>query len=66
MSKEITLNVRIDKNGQLHVKPDGTQNEECLDIMEFLQHIPGVSVVETQRIDTEKPGSPKVHERQST
>jgi len=56
MSKEVSLNVRIDTKGRLHVKPDGTQGEECVDLMEFIKSIPGLSVVEMQRIDTDKPG----------
>jgi hypothetical protein len=62
MSKEISLNVRIDTKGRLHVKPDGTQGEECVDLMEFIKTIPGLSIVETQRVDTDRPGD--VHLRQ--
>lgn len=62
MSKEISLNVRIDTKGQLHVKPDGTQGEECVDLMEFIKTIPGLSIVKTERVDTGKPDD--VHLRQ--
>lgn len=62
MSKEVKLNVRIDTKGNLHVKPDGTEGEECVDLMEFIKTIPGLSIIESKRVDTDNPGD--VHLKQ--
>jgi hypothetical protein len=61
MAKEVKLRGRIDKNGDLHVKPEGTQGEECVDLMEFINHIPGLVVVETTRVDTDSPSQGNIH-----
>lgn len=55
MSKQVKLTVRIDKKSDIHMKPEGTQGEECIDLMEFINHIPGLVVVETTRVDTDSP-----------
>ncbi|MBS1722277.1 MAG: hypothetical protein JSS66_04635 [Armatimonadetes bacterium] len=66
MAKEVSLNARIDSSGKLLVKPEGTQGEECIDLMAFLENIPGLKVVETRRLDTDNPNSSVVHEQQNT
>ncbi len=48
MSKEVELNIKIDKNGKVTVEPKGTQGKECLDLMKFLDKIQGINVVETK------------------
>lgn len=47
MSKEVELNITIDKDGKVVVKPTGTQGKECLELMKFLDKIPGLSIVST-------------------
>lgn len=47
MSKEIELNISIDKNGKVTVTPKGTQGKECLDIMKFLDKLNDLVVKET-------------------
>ncbi len=48
MSKEVELNIKIDKNGKVFIEPKGTQGKECLDLMKFLDKIQGINVVETK------------------
>ncbi len=48
MSKEVELNIKIDKNGKVTVEPKGTEGKECLDLMKFLDKIQGINVVETK------------------
>jgi hypothetical protein len=47
MAKEVELNIHIDKNGKVVVEPKGTSGKECLDLMKFLDKIPGFTVKET-------------------
>lgn len=47
MAKEVELNIKIDKNGKITVEPKGTSGKECLDLMKFLDKIPGFEVKET-------------------
>jgi hypothetical protein len=47
MSKEVELNITIDKDGKVIVTPKGTQGKECLELMKFLDKIPGLNVVST-------------------
>lgn len=47
MSKEVELNITIDKDGKVVVTPKGTQGKECLELMKFLDKIPGLNVVST-------------------
>ena len=47
MAKEVELNIKIDKNGRVTVEPKGTSGKECLDLMKFLDKIPGFQVKET-------------------
>jgi acetyl-CoA C-acetyltransferase len=42
MAKEVELNIHIDKNGKVVVEPKGTSGKECLDLMKFLDKIPGL------------------------
>lgn len=51
MAKQVTLKIRIDKNGKLHAEPTGTEGDECLNLMEFIKRIPGISVLEMDRTD---------------
>ncbi len=47
MSKEVELKIKIDVDGKIVVEPKGTQGEECLELMKFLDKIEGFEVVET-------------------
>ena len=47
MSKEVELKIKIDVDGKIVVEPKGTQGEECLELMKFLDKIDGFEVVET-------------------
>ena len=51
MAKPIKLKVDIDKDGKVIVTIEGTEGSECLNHMAFLDNIPGLEVVETQRVD---------------
>jgi putative aminopeptidase FrvX len=44
MAKEVELNIKIDKTGKVTVEPKGTSGKECLDLMKFLDEIPGFEV----------------------
>ena len=54
MTKEVTLEVKIDEKGEIHVVPKGTQGAECLNLMSFLDKIKGMNVVETTPNDDMK------------
>ena len=47
MAKEVELNIKISKDGKVTVEPKGTSGTECLDLMKFLDKIPGFVVKET-------------------
>ena len=47
MSKEVELEITISKTGKVEVEPKGTQGPECLDLMKFLDKIPGFNIKET-------------------
>lgn len=47
MAKEVELNIKIGKDGKVSVEPKGTSGTECLDLMKFLDKIPGFVVKET-------------------
>jgi len=47
MAKEVELNIKIGKDGKVTVEPKGTSGSECLDLMKFLDKIPGFTVKET-------------------
>jgi hypothetical protein len=47
MAKEVELNIKIGKDGKVVVEPKGTSGTECLDLMKFLDKIPGFVVKET-------------------
>ncbi len=47
MAKEVELDIKIGKDGKVTVEPKGTSGKECLDLMKFLDKIPGFSVKET-------------------
>jgi hypothetical protein len=47
MAKEVELNIKIGKDGKVTVEPKGTSGNECLDLMKFLDKIPGFVVKET-------------------
>ena len=47
MAKEVELNIKISKDGKVTVEPKGTSGAECLDLMKFLDKIPGFVVKET-------------------
>ena len=66
MAKEVELKVRIDTGGRLHVEPEGTQGEECVELMEFLESIPGLTITSKGRVDTDDPNDGQVHLKSST
>jgi hypothetical protein len=47
MSKEVELEIKISKTGKVEIVPKGTSGKECLDLMKFLDKIPGFKVKET-------------------
>lgn len=47
MSKEVELEITIDKNGKLHVNPKGTEGNECIDLMKFIDKINGSKNITT-------------------
>lgn len=47
MSKQVELNITIDENGTIHVTPDGTHGDECLNLMSFFDKVEGFVTVET-------------------
>ena len=47
MSKEVELEIKISSTGKVEVVPKGTAGKECLDLMKFLDKIPGFTVKET-------------------
>lgn len=47
MSKEVELEITISKTGKVQIVPKGTSGKECLDLMKFLDKIPGFNVKET-------------------
>ena len=46
MSKKIELIIEIDSEGKISVTTKGTVGKECLEVMEFLDKIDGISVLE--------------------
>jgi hypothetical protein len=64
MSKRVSLNVRIDKTGKVYAKPEGTKGEECIDLMRFLDLIPGLVVEEVGHTEDYKQGEGCVTEQE--
>lgn len=54
MSKEVELEIKISATGKVEVVPKGTSGKECLDLMKFLDKIPGFTVKETTPNDDMK------------
>ena len=54
MSKEVELEIKISSTGKVEVVPKGTTGKECLDLMKFLDKIPGFTVKETTPNDDMK------------
>ena len=54
MSKEVELEIKISSTGKVEVVPKGTSGKECLDLMKFLDKIPGFTVKETTPNDDMK------------
>ena len=54
MSKEVELEIKISSTGKVEVMPKGTSGKECLDLMKFLDKIPGFTVKETTPNDDMK------------
>ena len=54
MSKEVELEIKISATGKVEVVPKGTSGKECLDLMKFLNKIPGFTVKETTPNDDMK------------
>ncbi len=51
MPKPVDLLIEIDENGDIKVKINGTEGEECLDVMSFLDNIESLIVEETISTD---------------
>lgn len=51
MAKKVEIHIEVDAEGKIHVKPEGTEGPECLDLMAFLDKIPGFNVVEVKKED---------------
>ena len=47
MSKQVEINLTIDEDGNIIAEPLGTEGEECLNLLAFLDKIEGFTVVET-------------------
>jgi acylphosphatase len=54
MSKEVELKITIKKDGTVEVVPSGTVGKECLDLMKFLDKVPGLNVTSTKENDDMK------------
>lgn len=54
MSKEVELEIKISATGKVEVVPKGTIGKECLDLMKFLDKIPGFTVKENTPNDDMK------------
>lgn len=54
MFKEVELEIKISTTGKVEVVPKGTSGKECLDLMKFLDKIPGFTVKETTPNDDMK------------
>lgn len=54
MSKEVELKITIKKDGTVEVVPSGTSGKECLDLMKFLDKIPGLNVISVKENDDMK------------
>jgi hypothetical protein len=61
MSKEVELNIKIDKAGKITVEPKGTSGKECLDLMKFLDKIPGLNVTETKSNEDMNKSNPELN-----
>ena len=48
MSKEVELEIKIDKFGKIYVLSKGTIGNECLDLMKFLDKIDGFKNISTK------------------
>lgn len=60
MSKRVNQKIVIDSDGNIVATPEGTQGRECIDLMAFLDRIPGFTVVEVKRTDDFKDGDREV------
>jgi len=49
MAKKVELNIEIDKDGKIVCESIGTSGPECLDLMSFIDKIPGFAVVDVKR-----------------
>jgi hypothetical protein len=47
LSRRIELNIIINEDGLIHVSPEGTEGQECLNLMAFLDKIEGFTTLET-------------------
>jgi hypothetical protein len=51
MAKRASINIVIDEEGNLIAEPSGTEGPECLDLLAFLDSIPGLTVKETVKTE---------------
>mgnify|MGYP000297409137 FL=1 len=61
MAKEVELNIKIGKDGKVVVEPKGTSGKECLDLMKFLDKIPGLNVIETKSNEDMNKSNPELN-----
>lgn len=51
MPKPVDVNIEIDENGDIKVTINGTEGNECLDVLSFLDKIDSLIVEETISTD---------------
>ena len=54
MAKAVEVSVEIDEQGKLMVTINGTHGPECLNVLQFVDQVPGFTVVETGHTDAMK------------
>ena len=45
--KSVKLKVILDEDGNIKVEAEGTEGTECLNLMSFLEMVPGLSTTDT-------------------
>lgn len=64
MAKRISVEIII-KGSELRAKPTGTSGDECLDVMRFLEYLPGLKKCDNVRTGDDGPESAQTsHETQ--
>lgn len=65
MAKKVNIEIEIDEQGKIHASPDGTEGTECLNLLAFLDKIPGLTVLETVKNDDFKTKKVQINSLQS-